>query len=471
MFGIIKQRLSRLDSFLRTVLWLGGGATASQFFFAVSLPILARLYEPAELGILAMFMAVVTLLHTFFTLRYELAIPLPEDNATSGRLLLLSNGSATVGSTLFALLLFWNPNCFMSIVNLETVQGVSWMLPIGIGLAAINQSFYFYLVRQRLFPTIAVSRTCQAITTVLFQLVFSKYGITALIGGQLIGQLVAMLILLSRSKEAFHGVNRLSDMYYAAVRYKKFPQYYLWSGLISSFSLQTPLIILSHYFGATAVGYYALAYRVLSSPLSPIGQSIGHAYLSAVIQQRRSLREITFYIYNKQVDILIPICLLLCIIGSEITTFLLGDSWETTGILLQWMAPFIVLSFIATPLTELFTILEKQHISTLYQTLLLIVRIVSLLLGVQTGNLVYTIAVFSLGNALLWLCLIIFLFRISGNEPKKMLYPIRRFGWWVSIVPFALLFKISHNHLLSAAMFFIMIVLLFIYMCSIARKP
>lgn len=220
MFGIIKQRLSRLDSFLRTVLWLGGGATASQFFFAVSLPILARLYEPAELGILAMFMAVVTLLHTFFTLRYELAIPLPEDNATPGRLLLLSNGSATVGSTLFALLLFWNPNCFMSIVNLETVQGVSWMLPIGIGLAAINQSFYFYLVRQKQFPTIAVSRICQAIITIALQIVFSSFGSIALIGGQLIGQLLSVLILLSHSKEAFRCMNRLSDIYYTAIRYK-----------------------------------------------------------------------------------------------------------------------------------------------------------------------------------------------------------------------------------------------------------
>jgi lipopolysaccharide exporter len=470
MFGIIKQRLSRLDSFLRTVLYLGGSASASQILFALSLPILARLYTPEDLGSLAVFMAAVTLLYTFFTLRYELAIPLPEDSSTSARLLLLSIGLAVFGSILFALFFFGRHNYFVQVLNLGTVQGISWMLPTGIALTAINQSFYFYLVRQKQFPTIAVSRICQAIITISLQIVFSSFGSIALIGGQLIGQLLSVLILLSHSKEAFRCMNRLSDIYYTAIRYKKFPQYYLWSGLISSFSLQIPLIILSHYFGAAAVGYYALAYRMLNSPLSPIGQAIGHAYLSTVIQQRGRLKEFTFYIYNRQVEILFPICLLLCITAPEITTFLLGDSWETTGILLQWMAPFVVLSFIATPLTELFTILEKQHISTLYQILLLIVRIVSLLLGVQTDNLVYTIALFSLGNAFLWLCLIIFLFRISGNESKKMLNPIRRFGWWVSIVPFALLFKISHNHLLSVAILFIITILIFLYMYSITRK-
>jgi len=419
---------------------------------------------------LAVFMAAVTLLHTFFTLRYELAIPLPEDSATSARLLLLSIGLAVFGSTLFALFFFWQYNYFVQVLNLSTVQGISWMLPTGIALTAINQSFYFYLLRDKNFSAIAFSRILQAITTIILQMFFSVFGSTALIVGQLIGQIFAVLILLWCSKETIYLKQRIIDIYHTAIRYKRFPQYYLWSGLISSISLQTPLFILSYYFGAAAVGYYALAYRILNAPLSPLSQSIGHAYLSTVVQQRNRLSEFTFYIYNKQTELLVPIGILLCLLGSELTVSLLGNNWQTTGIMLQWMVPFIGLTFIATPLTELFTILEKQHFSTLFQLLLLVVRMVCLLTGALTGNLIYTIAIFSLGNALLWLCLIIFLMRLSGNELMRIVFPLRRLGWWVSIVPLALLIKFSDNNWVSLYISVIMFILLLAYLYTVLRK-
>ena len=55
-----------------------GGAGAAQMLAVLSMPLLSRLYAPADFGVLGVFMATVTIAAVFVTGRYEMAIPLPD---------------------------------------------------------------------------------------------------------------------------------------------------------------------------------------------------------------------------------------------------------------------------------------------------------------------------------------------------------------------------------------------------------
>lgn len=113
---------------------------------------------------------------------------------------------------------------------------------------------------------------------------------------------------------------------------------------------------------------------------------------------------------------------------------MMTDSWRPAGVMMQWMAPFILLSFIVNPLTELFTIYEKQFLSTVFQLLLLAQRFLSLTLTAWLSNdLTLTIAVFSVTSALAWAGLLVWAMRTTGNSISTVFIPLRRLGWWLGM--------------------------------------
>lgn len=430
-----KRWLRERDAFTRSVIWMGSGTAVSQGLIALSLLVLTRLYTPEALGSLAIFIAATTLASSFVTLRYDLAIPLPEDPPKSARLVILSGLCALLGSGLISVFIDFYPQPVARWLQMPEASFLIWLLPLSVMISALNQSFYFFALKQQQLRRIAVSRLALAAGTIVVQIGgFPFLANSALIVGVVVGQGVQLLALTRRLRFPWREWGGWSAIREVGIRYRRFPQFYLWSGLISGISLQTPLILLSHFFSAAATGYYALAYRVLNSPLSLLGQSIGHAYLNAALQERDRIAELTRRVYVKQLELIAPFGLLFCILGPEVTAVLFGDSWRSAGVMMQWMAPFILLSFIVNPLTELFTIYEKQFLSTVFQLLLLAQRFLSLTLTAWLSNdLTLTIAVFSVTSALAWAGLLVWAMRTTGNSISTVFIPLRRLGWWLGM--------------------------------------
>lgn len=76
----VSQRLSLKGSFLGNVATLSGAAAFSQLVVFAALPILTRLYAPAEYGAATIYGGIVALVVVVATFRYELAIPLPRSD-------------------------------------------------------------------------------------------------------------------------------------------------------------------------------------------------------------------------------------------------------------------------------------------------------------------------------------------------------------------------------------------------------
>src|SRR4051794_2925578 len=88
--GMINRRQLPGGAFARSVVTLASGTAIAQFLLALAMPVLTRLYTPAQYGALAVYSSILTVLVVVASLRYEAAIPLPEDDRTAGSLLVLT---------------------------------------------------------------------------------------------------------------------------------------------------------------------------------------------------------------------------------------------------------------------------------------------------------------------------------------------------------------------------------------------
>ena len=78
------------NTFARGVSVLVGGTTSAQVLTVMAAPLLTRLYTPEDFGVLAVYAGLLALFSVISSLRYELAIPLPETKREAINVLILS---------------------------------------------------------------------------------------------------------------------------------------------------------------------------------------------------------------------------------------------------------------------------------------------------------------------------------------------------------------------------------------------
>ncbi|HOX23097.1 MAG TPA: hypothetical protein PLL10_06490, partial [Elusimicrobiales bacterium] len=83
-------RLLPKESFARGVAVLAGGTAIGQGLVLALSPVVSRLYTPDDFGTLAVYASFLGIATVIVSLRYEIAIPLPEDDKVAANLLGLS---------------------------------------------------------------------------------------------------------------------------------------------------------------------------------------------------------------------------------------------------------------------------------------------------------------------------------------------------------------------------------------------
>jgi hypothetical protein len=119
-------------NFARSVVALASGTAVAQLLLALAVPLLARLYTPADYGSVAVYSSTLTVLLVIASLRYELAIPLPEDHATAGSLLVLTFIFLGVTTALVSLLVWVAGDAFVSAVKVPALLPYRWLIPVAL---------------------------------------------------------------------------------------------------------------------------------------------------------------------------------------------------------------------------------------------------------------------------------------------------------------------------------------------------
>lgn len=412
---MIQNKLRKLlprNAFARSVGVVAGGTAGAQILTVVAAPLLTRLYNPETFGILAVFLSLLTVISLVATLRYELAIPLPEQDEDAANLVALSLLLVGIGTLIVGGVVLLTRHPVSELLGVPELAEYLWLLPLGILVIGAYNTLKHWSLRVKRFKAIASTKLWQALASLALQLGLFKTGGFGLIFGHVTGQGIGTTRL---ARPNFSAVSR-SRIWQAAVRYQRFVKYSLPGGFFRVAGLEIPPLILAGVFSPAAAGLYALTNRVLSLPASFVGGAVSQVFFADASEAYRegTLGKLVKQVHLKMAHVGFPLMLVLILLGPDLFDFAFGADWRQSGEFAKWMAPWLYLVFVSSPLTVITAVMERQKQGFMFHLVLLILRVASLLTGVWLGDLMLTIILLSLVNALWRLVFLIWLCKISG---------------------------------------------------------
>ena len=152
------------SSFVQNVLQLLSGSTIGQLIAFLASVALTRIYSPAEFGVLALYLAFVSVLLSVVSLRYEVAIPIPAEDGEAISLMRLSFLLVLIIASIvgFVFLFFGRP--ITKMLNADSLLHYLWLVPVTLLVSGAGQIIGYWSVRRKAFPGVAQGRVSQSLT-------------------------------------------------------------------------------------------------------------------------------------------------------------------------------------------------------------------------------------------------------------------------------------------------------------------
>ena len=382
----IRDRIQQ-SKFVRQVLGLGSGVIIAHIITLAISPVITRLYTPDEFGLFALFTSIIAISTLFATGAYEFAIVLPEKKHSAIQLFKLSVlGSTFFSAFLFALLLFGYP-LWMDITSLSL--SFLLLLPLGIFASSLMSIFNYWFNRNEYFDEFAQAKISMSVGTGIFQLFLGAVGPTSiglligLVAGRLFSAGTMALKKLEDVRTLFtNWVKR--DLKVAALKYSDHPKFVLLSSLLSAFSIEVPVFLITSLFGSQELGYYGLSLRVLMAPVTLVSLSVGHVYYQKFAARKNSGEYLAPYILRLWGALallgILPFTLLF-FFSEPVFVFIFGSDWLGAGTVSEILAPMLFFLFLVNPTSKSLLVLDQQRIMPLFSAGSLVIRLSTLLTG------------------------------------------------------------------------------------------
>lgn len=363
------------NRFIRNVFSIASGTIIGQAVVFLTSPILTRLYSPEDFGIFAVFNSMLAFTSVIGALRYEVAIPMAENDDIAANLLSFSIFIAiTISSLTWIVLLFFG-GPVLAWTNTPDLQVYIWLLPIGILGASTYTLFNYWAIRKDYYSQIGRTKFVQGTMLAFTQIGIGivKKGPFGLLFGQVIGQTAGMTSLaisaLRNNRQNFFRVS-VSGMIQAAKRYRRFPLIASYTSLLNSIGTNAPAFLLSAFYGPAVAGIFALSQRVIGVPLTILGNSIAQVFLgeaSKLLDKNQSeLRGMYLKTAKKLFFVSLIFAVPIGLFAPFLFSLVFGADWEEAGRYAQIMTPMMILQFVISPLSQTLNVLERQDLQFLW---------------------------------------------------------------------------------------------------------
>jgi|CXWL01.1.fsa_nt_gi O-antigen/teichoic acid export membrane protein len=404
-----------------------GGAVLAQLIGLAASPLLTRLFSPDDFAALALFGAVLGVLGVVAGGRYELAVILPKEDGDAFGLLVLALLLASGVSALIGVVVFIAGDAIASRWQWHAAGRWLWLLPVAVPLSCALAALGGWVNRQSGYVALAGSRVAQAAVAAGLSLALGWWGAgeAGLVWASCAGLLVGCLWLALASLRApglpfarltWQGLRAL------ARRHADFPRVNLPHALLDATQAAVLLSLLGAGWGATALGLYALVLRIVRAPMAMVGSAMGQVFQQRAAQahnEGRALRPLLLAQWRQMSWWLLPLALLA---GTAPWWFewLFGAAWREGGVYALILLPWLAMSFLVSPLSQLPLVLSRQRGALLwglaYQAAMLVPVWVATLLqaGMRQALLLHSLcAALALAGYAGWL------FRISTTVAAR----------------------------------------------------
>ena len=440
MTSRLRTRLAHLfsrEGFRGPALTLLSGSAFAAAVSYLALPLLTRLYTDEMFGVADYFVMLLGVLVNVAALRYEDALPIPERDEDAGGVL----GLALVLTTVFCLalgVLAVSPqaHALLALLNAEAMAPWLWLLAPTLFCMRVTRLAELWLARRKAFRLVTAGDTANKLATTGARVGggFAGAGTSGLIGGFAFAQLVSSVFYLAAAARghgaALRGMFRRERFVPPLRRFSRFPLYAMPAGALYALVTRLPTLMLPWYFTFDVVGLFGRAFITLSVPLGYVGAAVARVFFAHAAEAHREgvLDRLTGTVHARLVMLGLFPALALIVAGPDLCAFVYGEEWRTAGVYARYIALWLLLAGVASPLTVLLDVLERQRTNLLLSLVMFAVQAAAIVAGGLTGDVGLTILLAGVAGAVVRALHVGVLLHLSRVRLRAALAPYARYA-------------------------------------------
>lgn len=357
----IKQSLK--SEYSKNIITLSSGTAISGMIPVLGSLVIMKLYTPQDYGLLAIYMAIYSVLAVISTGRYELSIIIPKDHAEAASLTQLSISISFLFNLMILLVLCVIDLFKINIVSLNQLGFWKYGLPLSSFLLGSFNALFYWQNRFSRYKKMAISRILNNAFTVGVQIIGGAFKplFSALIIGRVIGRVSAILVLIQNLPKTTS--DSFSAMLTAGKRYAKFPIHLTLSYFLNALYQQIPVLFISYLYAPEYTGYLALAMQVIVVPNVLVSNALGDVFRQRAAKDYHDHGRFD-YIFRRTIGLsaslgLIPYIGLYFLAEPLFAWY--DESWRMTGHIASILSLALYFSFAITPIDKSATIVQNTR--------------------------------------------------------------------------------------------------------------
>lgn len=413
----------------KNIFKLLSGNILAQLITILFIPVITRLFSPADFGQYTLFIAILGFFGVISCLRYEIAISIPEKKQDAIHLVIGGSyiliGMVFISSIMVALAGLLFP---FEIGKLGLTNNLKY-IPLGLLLLGTYNLLSYYALREKNYSIVAQTKVAQVSFISLSQILFHNFGAKALILGYVIGQTVGSISLFRKlKKDLFVTKISFKKIKELLIEHKNFPLYSTWGAMLNNLGQSVPIVLFSLFFGAKIAGLYALSYRLLVVPLGTISSAVSSYFFSIAREQiaNKKIDTTIFQIISILSKLSLPFFLVLLFLNKDIYSLIFGDKWGEVSTFVKILVPWLGCVFIISPISMFMEILGRQGENLTFQIILFISRALAITYGLINNDIIFVLSLFSAVSVLCWLGLLVRILVLSELKIRKVLFELSK---------------------------------------------
>lgn len=408
---------------------IAGGTAIAQALGVLLSPLITRIYSPDEFGILTLYIAIVALIEIYSSFRYEMAIPIAENEDKAVNMIFLSLSILIVITLIISIILLTFGKLFLELFDGDRIYNYRLLIPLGVLLLGIYNIMKQWALREKNFKSIGKTKLTQSISGNSMKIVLGFAGIGPL--GLILGQIAshsAGILTLGKSLiiDKKYLLNSVSykGMMWGAKRYYQFPIYDGPAKFISALSTKIPVFFIASLYGGHVLGLYGLANSVIRMPMALIGSSVANVFYGEIARLGKNnpekIKELTKKLQAKLILMgSIPLVILL-VFGPALFSFVFGEEWYQAGQYARLLSVLVFFNFITGPISNVATVFEKMKESLgLFILRLVLASTVFLVAKIFNLSSYFAIGLYSLAMSINYIAIYLFAQWVIDNAIKE----------------------------------------------------
>ncbi len=427
--NFFNRTLSRVreSGYIKNVSRLSVGTIVGQVLSIVLLPIITRLYDSSDYGIAATLNAMVMLLASVAMLRLESTLVLADSDIEAE--IAVALGLQILG--LFIILMILGSG-IMYVFELDfgffPKGGALYLwMPFWIVCGSVNGLLASWANRHGSYNLISFTRVASPLAAfIVMFLMFKSVGSTSM--GLILGHISAALTLLGSLIVGLHLQNKMPHLRRITLaekkdylhRFRKFPTYNLLMTFLDQVTAALPIFVFTAAFTPHEAACFVLANNVLRLPSSVIGQGVSQVFYEMSSKLKGDISVLRTFVLNNirfLSAFAVPFFVIIVFFGPLLFEWVFGSQWQDAGQFSRYLALTLALGLIASPISNISSVIHKQRTHLIISSAVFLLRIASVWIGAAYHSALLAVILYSISESFM---ILIFLFWIVRLLTRRL---------------------------------------------------